>query len=110
MTTLENLYNAIKLVKEMAPMLEQLNNTLLELDRQPIDNENKETLDYLYRQLNDAELLVEMQEVLEDARENYYHSEAYLNNDEYEYDPEDYDPNDWDEDEDLYAKYYGDEE
>ena len=110
MTTLNSLYRAMELVKEMAPKLQELNNILSELDRQPIDENCKEKLDCLYRDLNDAELLEEIGETLSEAREEYYQSEEYLNNEEYEYDPEDYDPNDWDEDEDLYEKYYGDDE
>ena len=65
MTTLNNLYRAIQIAREMAPKLQELNDLLLELDSQPIDERCKEKLDYLYRDLNDAELIEEIEKLKE---------------------------------------------
>ena len=99
MTTMNNVKRAMEIINAMAPMLEELNSILLVLDRSELDNNTKEILDILYRELNDAELLYDIKETLENAEIE----------DECEYELI-HDPNDWEDDEDLYAKYYPEDE
>lgn len=100
MTTMNNVKRAMEIINTMAPMLEELNQILLDLDSSNLDSRTKDGLDNLYRELNDAYLLYDINELLEEAKEI---------DDEEEYELI-HDPNDWEDEEDLYAKYYPEDE
>jgi hypothetical protein len=98
--TMNNVNRAMELVKEMAPMLDELNNIMMELDRSPIDGNIKDALDNIYRELNDSSLLYDLQDVLEEVEEI---------DDEEEFELE-HDPDDWEDEEELINFYYPEDE
>ena len=71
MTTMNNVKRAMEIINTMAPMLEELNQILLDLDSSNLDSHTKAGLDNLYRELNDAYLLYDINELLEEAEEIY---------------------------------------
>lgn len=100
MTTMNNVKRAMEIINTMAPMLEELNQILLDLDSSNLDSHTKAGLDNLYRELNDAYLLYDINELLEEAEEI---------DDEEEFELE-HDPDDWEDEEELINFYYPEDE
>ena len=93
MTTMNNVNRAMEIINIMAPMLDELNDIMMNLDRAPIDGNLKDALDNIYRDLNDSTLLYDLQEVLEEVEE--------IDDEQEEFELV-HDPNDWDGDLDSY--------
>ena len=100
MTTMNNVKRAMEIINTMAPMLEELNQILLDLDSSNLDSHTKAGLDNLYRELNDAYLLYDINELLEEAEEIDDEEEFELV----------HDPNDWEDEENLIHFYYPEDE
>lgn len=100
MTTMNNVKRAMEIINIMAPMLEELNQILLDLDSSNLDRHTRDGLDNLYRELNDAYLLYDINELLKEAEEIDDEEEFELV----------HDPNDWEDEEELIKFYYPEDE